>query len=167
MTLDGRSVAKRAEAGAHLQQLGVSLLADTPLNASKREGIGTLAGLDVEVETTRVIASEITVRIGDGVVEARWTERDWVTAEPSRLVTTRERRIDRLDGDLADARAGAARAADEAARAKARLGQPFEHAVELTAARRRQLEIAEALTPAEPAPAVSTERAAPDRSLAR
>lgn len=93
--------------------------------------------------------------------------RDWSTAEPSRLITTVERRVQRLDDDLAAERTRAERAAAEADRAKARLGQPFDHAAGLATARRRQQEIAELLTPAEPSPASVEAPASPTPSLAR
>lgn len=143
------------------------MLSDTPLNATRTAGIGTLGGLEVEIETTRVVAPEVTLRTGDGVVEARWPARDWSTAEPSRLITAIERRIQRLDDDLTAERTGAERAATEAERSKARLGQPFEHAADLATARRRQLEIAELLTPAEPPPASLEPLSSPAPSLAR
>lgn len=167
MTLDGRELTKRVEAGDGLQRLGASMLADTPLNGTRTAKVGTLGGLDLEIETTRVIASEITLRLGDGVIEARWSAREWSTAEPSRLITAVERRVQRLDDDLTAERTGAGRVATEAQRAKARLGQPFEHTADLATARRRQLEIAELLTPAEPAPTAVAPPATPVQSLAR
>jgi hypothetical protein len=147
MTIDGRTFAKRAEAGARLAAAATELLRTTGYGQTRVAKVGRLAGFDVEVEVTRVIADEITLKVPDASVEARWTVADWAGSEASRVVTGIERRLARLEDEHEGAVSGADRAATEAARANARLGQSFEHARELTTAHRRQREIAELLAP--------------------
>jgi hypothetical protein len=77
----------------------------------------------------------------------------WGRLSPSRLgpaltvtptITTGT--LHRLPEAVADLRRRAADASDEATRAQARLGTPWEHAGELTRLRRRQQELDDALT---------------------
>ena len=147
MTINGRVFDRRVEAGAQLAAAGADLLRSTGYTQTRSATVGEIAGFDLEVEATKVVAAEITVRTADGLVEARWTAADWRAAEPARLVTAIERRLSRLDGELELAVAGGDKAAAEASRAKTRLGQAFEHGHELSTAQRRQREIAALLTP--------------------
>ncbi|MEO7572825.1 MAG: helicase-related protein, partial [Acidimicrobiales bacterium] len=147
MTVGGRTFDKRVDAGADITAAATKLLEATPLGQTRTSIAGQLGGFEVEVEATRVIAPEILLRFAGGLVETRWPAADWADAEPSRIITALERRIARLDDDLASAVAGAERAATEAARAKARLGQPFEHTAALAQSQRRQREVNEVLVP--------------------
>jgi hypothetical protein len=169
MTIGERRFTKRADAGTELARRGVEVLTAASLTRPAVETIGTLGGLPVEIEGTRAVAPEIIVRVGNGLIETRWPAADWTAAETSRLVTGLERRIHRLDEDLAEAREAITTTETEVDRAKARLGQPFEHARELTQARNRQQEIAELLTPepAQSTPAAAETPASTGVTLAR
>lgn len=157
MTIGEKRFTKRADAGVELARRGVDLLTAASPARPAVATVGILGGLPVEIEGTRAVAPEVIVRIGDGLIEIRWPAADWTAAESGRVVTGLERRIHRLDGDLAAAREAIATTKTEVDRAKARLGQPFEHARELSGARRRQQEIAELLTPAPTNPAPAAE----------
>jgi hypothetical protein len=61
------------------------------------------------------------------------------------IVSRLERHLQRLPDTIAATRAEAVAAAAEAARAEARIGQPFEHRSQLAALRRRQQELNEEL----------------------
>jgi hypothetical protein len=169
MTIGERRFTKRADAGIELARRGVEVLTAASLTRPAVETIGTLGGLPVEIEGTRAVAPEIVVRVGNGLIETRWPAADWTAAETGRLVTGLERRIHRLDDDLAAARDATTTTKSEVDRAKARLGQPFEHARELTQARNRQQEIAELLTPepAQSTPAAAETPASTGVTLAR
>ncbi len=158
MTIGERRFTKRADAGIELARRGVELLTAASLIRPAVETVGTLGELPVEIEGTRVVAPEVIVRIANGLIETRWPAADWTAAETGRIVMGLERRIHRLDEDLAEAREAITTTETEVDRAKARLGQPFEHARELTQARNRQQEIAELLTPepAQSTPAAET-----------
>ncbi|MCU0271407.1 MAG: hypothetical protein MUF83_22575 [Acidimicrobiales bacterium] len=78
-------------------------------------------------------------------MEHIYTRHDWQTADPTTLVTRLERQLQRLPDTLATTRAGGDAARAEAARAEARIGQPWEHTDRLVGLRRRQKEIDEAL----------------------
>lgn len=145
MTVNGHTFDKRVEAGADLGDLATKLLKATPLGQTRTSIVGQLGGFEVEVEATKVVAPEILLRLADGMIEARWPVADWAGREPSRIITALERRIARLDDDLESSVAGAERAAAEASRAKARLGQSFEHAAALAWSQRRQQEVNEIL----------------------
>ncbi len=147
--------------------MATELLKATPHGQTRRSTVGQLGGFDIELEASRVIAPEIVFRIAEGIIETRWSNTDWANAEPTRVIAALERRITRLDDDLESAVAGAERAAGEASRAKARLGQSFEHAATLARAERRQSEINEVFTPDHglPRPEHVPERSGP--SIAR
>jgi N12 class adenine-specific DNA methylase len=162
MTIGDRAFEQRSDAGVELSEIGKHLLDAVPHNRSRSDHVGTLGGLELEIEATRIIAPEVIVRLGAGVIEARWSGPDWAGAEPARVVMALERQLNRLDDDLLTTRDTIDRVASERARAQSRVGQPFEHAEELAQARTRQLEIAELLAPASAAepiarPAVSPE----------
>ena len=145
MTVGERTFDKRVDAGTDIAAAGTTLLEATLLGQTRTSVAGQLGGFEIEVEATRVIAPEVLLRLADGVIEARWPAADWAGAEPARIITTLERRIDRLDDDLDSAVAGAERAATEASRAKAHLGQSFEHTAALAQSQRRQREVNEVL----------------------
>ena len=147
MTADRRTFSKRAEAGAQLASVGSQLLASTHHGQTRSAAVGQLAGFDVELEVTRVIADEVTLKLPEADIEARWTAADWSSAEPSRIIASLERKVARLDDEREVMLDGAAKAAAEGQRAKARVGQTSEHGDELARAQRRQREIAELLTP--------------------
>lgn len=152
MTVRDRTISKRVDAGEELAELGRRLLDKTPLSQSRKEMVGELGGLSIEIEATRVITPEIFVRIGAGIAEVRWQADEWTNADPARLVTALERPLHRLDDDLVAVTTGIEQATAEVTRARSRIGQPFEHDDDLRFARKRQLEIAELLTPEPVAP---------------
>ncbi len=151
MTIGDCVYDKRADAGAQVAQLGERLLEEVPLSRSRTARVGTLGGLEFEIEATRIIAAEIIVRSPGGVIEARWSAKDWAVADPARLVMALERQLHRLDDDLLATQEAIDRATAERGRAELRIGQAFEHSDDLTHARKRQLEIAELLAPEPPA----------------
>ncbi len=147
MVVGGRTFDKRGEAGDDLAGAGTRLLEATPFGQTRTSVVGQLGGFEIEVEATKVIAPEVLLRLGGGIVEARWPAADWAGSEPPRIITTLERRTARLDDELESAAAGAERAATEASRARARLGQPFGHTAALAQSQRRQREVNEVLVP--------------------
>jgi hypothetical protein len=160
MTVDGRRHAKRAEAGGHMRDVLAARLAATPLETTAdHRGVAQLAGLDVDAQTITVIENEIRLIVPDTEVNLRFVEDEWRTLDPGSLVQRLERRIHRLPEVVANLRADAQAATDEATRADALLGRPWEHTDELARLRRRQQELDEALmatdgssAPARPAP---------------
>lgn len=133
--------------GPTFPEAATTVLRSTGYGQARAATVAQLAGLDLEVEVTRVIADEIIVKVPDASVEVRWTAADWASSEPSQIVRRIERRLARLEDEHAIAASGGERAGSEAERARARLGQGFEHAQALSVAQRRQLEINQALSP--------------------
>jgi outer membrane murein-binding lipoprotein Lpp len=154
MTVDGRHHTKRMEAGADLKMLLAGRLEATPPETtSPLVPTATLGGLTVASQTITVIEDEIRLVIPDAHIELTYNRHDWQTADPAMIVSRLERQLQRLPETLASTRAEGQTAATEAARAEARIGQPWEHTDELGALRRRQKEIDETLAAsAEPAP---------------
>jgi N12 class adenine-specific DNA methylase len=147
MTVDGQSVQKRQDAGeqmvAHLQ----AQLESAPSGVlTEPQPVGELAGLTIEAQITTVIENEIRLRIPETTIERRYLEHEWKTIDPARLIQGLERSIRNIPELIATARADAAAATQEAERADARLGQPWEHADQLTRLRHRQQELNEQLT---------------------
>jgi hypothetical protein len=173
MTVDGRRHAKRAEAGEHLRDVLVARLAATPLETTvEHQGVAQLAGIDIDAETTTVIENDIRLRVPDTEIDLRYVEDEWRTADIGMLVQRLERRIHRLPEAVANLRADAQAATDEAARADALLGRPWEHTEELARLRRRQQELDETLTvtggsPQQPDAAVAQVRERLDRTAAQ
>lgn len=100
-----------------------------------------------------MIENEIRLRVPDTEIDLRFVEDEWRTAELGMLVQRLERRIQRLPEVAASLRTDAQAATEEAARAAALLGRPWEHADELARLRRRQQELDEALMAPDAAPA--------------
>ncbi len=165
MTVDGVPHAKRVDAGDHLQRL-VSSMVKEP--SSRPEGIpvGHLAGFDVHADVDRRF-NEVSVTVPVAGAEIRWGTDEWRAADPSSLVQRLERRIQNLDSTLTEARGEHAASSQEAERARARIGSPFEHDDALRGLQRRQQEITEQLVPpAEEPPSAVPEASAADRMAA-
>ena len=165
MTVDRTAHTKRVDAGNHLHRL-VSALIDAPSSRLEGEPVGQLAGFDVHAEVDRRF-DEISLTIGDVDAEIRFPTNEWRAIDPSSLVQRLERRIQNLDSALTDARAVQAASGQEAARARARIGAPFEHEGRLRSLTRRQQEITEQLVsssdeqlPAMPEPSAAARMAA-------
>jgi N12 class adenine-specific DNA methylase len=146
MTVDGRHHTKRMEAGADLKVLLAGRLEATPPEtASALIPTATLGGLTVASQTITLIEGEVRLVVPDAHIELTYNRHDWQTADPAMIVSRLERQLQRLPETLASTRAEGQAAAAEAARADARIGQPWEHTGELAELRRRQKEIDEAL----------------------
>lgn len=72
MTVDGQALDRRADAGAHHAAAVAELMQSTGYGQTRSATIGQLPGFDVEVEVARAVADEVTKRMADGLVEARW-----------------------------------------------------------------------------------------------
>ncbi|HTN99900.1 MAG TPA: hypothetical protein VL068_04425, partial [Microthrixaceae bacterium] len=147
MTIDGRSHTKRVEAGEHLQGLLQRHLDRTPPETSGPVSqIGTLGGLTVTAQAITMIEDEVRVAIPDTHIEVTYLANDLNRSDPSNLITRLERHLHRLPDTIADLKREVAAARDEASRAEARIGVPWDRIEELAGLRRRQTEINEALT---------------------
>ena len=136
--------------------------------SSRSEGIpvGHLAGFDVHAGVDRRF-DEVSLTIPAGA-EIRWATDEWRAVDPSSLVQRLERRIQNLDSALTEARGDQAASGQEAERARARIGAPFEHEDELRRLQRRQQEITEQLVPPpEEPPTLRPEASAAERMAAR
>ncbi len=129
-------------AGAVLQE---HLDALPPGSTSPIIPVGALGGLAVTAQVTTMIDDEIRVLIADAKVEQRYTLGEWQAADPAMIVTRLERQLQRLPDVLASTQTEVAAAAAEAASAQERIGQPWDHAEQLSSLRRRQQEIDERL----------------------
>jgi hypothetical protein len=166
MTVDKTAHTKRIDAGDHLHRL-VSALIDGPSSRAEGEPVGQLAGFDIHVEVDRRF-DEISLTVGELDAEIRCPTNEWRAVDPSSLVQRLERRIQNLDSALSDARADQAASGQEASRARARIGVPFEHEGSLHSLQRRQHEITEQLVPPpEEALTVLSEPSAAERMAAR
>ncbi|HUP69648.1 MAG TPA: hypothetical protein VM142_07505 [Acidimicrobiales bacterium] len=166
MTVDGALHTKRVEAGNHLSRL-VSALMNGPSSRPEKAPAGHLAGFDVHADIDRRF-HEVSLTITDVGAEIRWPTDEWHAVDPSSLIQRLERRIQNLDSALLEARSDRAAFGEEAARARARLGAPFEHEDELRRLQRRQQEINELLVPpAREPPSLSPDPPAAERMAAR
>lgn len=166
MTVDGALHTKRVEAGNHLSRL-VSALMNGPSSRPEKAPAGHLAGFDVQADIDRRF-HEVSLTITDVGAEIRWPTGEWHAVDPSSLIQRLERRIQNLDSALLEARSDRAAFGEEAARARARIGTPFEHEDELRSVQRRQQEINELLVPpAREPPALLPEAPAAERMAAR
>ncbi len=157
MTIDGRRYTKRMEAGAELKALlGHRLETTPPETSTPLIETARLGGLVVAAQTTTVIEDEVRLVIPDAHIELTYNRHDWLTADPSMIVSRLERQLQRLPETLATTRAEGEAAAAEASRAEARIGQPLEHTDELARLRRRQQEIDERLAAAAEPPATDS-----------
>mgnify|MGYP002336359798 FL=1 len=73
---------------------------------------------------------------------------EWRAVDPSSLVQRLERRVQNLESALTEARSDQTTSGQEAERARARIGAPFEHEDALRNLQRRQQEINQQLVPA-------------------
>lgn len=147
MTIEGRMHSKRVDAGEHLQGLLGQMLDRTPPETSGPVlQIGTLGGLTVTAQAITTIEDEARVAIPDAHIEVTYLATDLERSDPSNLITRLERHLHRLPDTIAGLRHEAATAREEASRAEARIGVPWDRGEELAGLRRRQKEIDEALT---------------------
>jgi N12 class adenine-specific DNA methylase len=147
MRVDGHPHTKRTDAGAHLQRLLVERLDRTPPETvGQITEIAQLGGLTVTGQVITAIADEVRIAVPDARVELTYPAHDWRRSDPATIVTRLERQLQRLPDALAAAQQERDAATNEATRAEARIGQPWDRADELTSLRRRQQEIDEALT---------------------
>ena len=147
MTIDGRHHAKRKHAGEHLRALLAQLVASTPAGvAGKPRPIAQLGALDIHAQAIRVFDDNLHILIPAIDDELRLRRQDWETPDPIGLIQRVEHRLQRLPDDITDLRCRASANSDEATRAEARLGTPWEHAAQLARLRRRQQELDDALT---------------------
>jgi len=129
--------------------------------------VGRIAGFDVHAEIDRRF-DEVSITIPEVGAEIRCPIDEWNAVDPSNLVQRLERRIQNLDAALTEARADQAASSQEADRARARIGVPFEHEGNLCSLRRRQQEITEQLLPPpEEPPSVLPEPSVAERMTAR
>ena len=166
MTVDGVPHNKRVEAGDHLHRL-VSPLMDGRSSRTDRNPVGHLAGFDVQAGIDHRF-EEVWLKVIEADAEVRWPTDDWQTVDPLSLVQRLERRIQNLDSALTEARGDQAASSQEAERARARLGAPFEHEDLLRSLQRRQQEITEQLVlPDEGPPSARPEPTAAERMVTR
>jgi len=165
MTIDGTRHVKRSDAGEHLHRLLEHHLRATPPANETSATIGTLAGLNLQGAVDRRAGDEVRLSLPEAGIDLHFSGQDWHTLDPATLVQRLERRIQNLDAALADARHDHEAANQEANRARARIGAPFEHDHELHRLQRRQREINEQLLA--PADAPTIEPSAAERMAAR
>lgn len=147
MTIDGQRHTKRADAGKHLRDLLATWLAATPPDTThEHPQVASLAGLNIDGRTTTIIEDEIRVLVPDAEIELHFVAHEWHTLDPTALVQRLERRTQRLPETVQNLRNQARTAKDEASRAQALLGKPWEHAEQLSHLRRRQQELDDELT---------------------
>ncbi len=170
MTVGDTRHTKRAEAGGHLHAALSARLAATGAGGVDSGPIGTLAGLELHGGVDRRDDDEVSLALPQAGVVLAYSAQEWAGIEPAGLVGRLERRIQGLEGVLADARAEQGAATAEAERARARIGAPFAYDEALRRLAHRQAEITEALLPG-PEPvsgeAVSADSSAPERMAAR
>ncbi len=165
MTVDGVRHSKRVDAGDHLQRL-VSSFASGPSTRPEGTPVGHLAGFDVHVGIDRRF-DEVSLTIPQAGAEIRYPTDEWRAVDPSSLVQRLERRLQNLDPALTEAQGDEAAFRQEAVRARARVGAPFEHEGQLRGLQRRQQEITEQLVPpAEEQPSVVPEPSIAERMAA-
>ena len=166
MMVDGVPHSKRVDAGDHLHRL-VSSFMNRPSSRHEGTPVGRLAGFEVHVGIDRRF-DEVSLMIPQAGAEIRYPTDEWRAVDPSSLVQRLERRIQNLDSALTDTRADHATSGQEAERARARIGAPFEHEDTLRTLQRRQREIAEQLVPpAEEPPSPLPELQVAERMRAR
>ena len=152
MVIGGRREAKRATAGERLHEvLTARLQATPPETTTEPEPVAYLAGLDVLGQTTTAIESEVRLLVPEAQIEMRFVQHEWASLDATQLVQRLERRIQRLPETIERLRNDATAATEEAQRAEVRLGEPWEHADELSRLQRRQQELNEALNADSPA----------------
>lgn len=171
MTVGDIRHAKRADAGGHLHALLNARLGATGAGEVDSGPIGTLAGLELHGGVDRRgDDDEVSLALPQAGVVLAYSAQEWAGIEPGGLVGRLERRIQGLEGVLADARAEQATATAEADRARARIGAPFAYDEALRRLAHRQAEITEALLPG-PEPVsgepVSADPSAPERMAVR
>jgi hypothetical protein len=162
MTVDERRHTKRAEAGQHLK----TVLQQEMTGINGLRGLtthpGQLGGFALTATTERALGTTIVTLALDGApsAEIRISAADIRDADPVRLITRLEGRLQRLEERKEAALADAERARREITHAREALGQPFPHAFQLDAARERARQIDEQLQQmAEPS---GTESVEPD-----
>ena len=161
MRVNGSSFDKRTEAGAELQfLLGRELKATTRGSTREPLPVGELAGFALTATVDRRIDDEVRLRLGD-VIEVTMTATEIANSDPIGLIQRFERRVGGLEDTLAEAQADVRESTQEAERARARVGRPFEHATELAHLVRRQAELTEALMPGTDDAAVQAPAAQP------
>ena len=139
--------------------LGGRLEATPPETNGPSIKVGSLGGVDVLAQAIAAIEDEVRLMIPAAHVELTYTAHEWRAADPTMIVGRLERHLQRLPDTLAATKADGEAARSEATRAKARIGQPWDRADELTRLRRRQQEINETL-------AASADPTQPERALA-
>jgi len=146
MTVDGRHHTMRVEAGEHLQRLLAGRLDQTPPETTgPANPVGVLGGLPVTGQAITTIEDEIRLAIPDAHIEVTYPALELKRSEPSSIVTRLERQLKRLPDTVASTRSEAEAARNEASRAEARIGAPWDRSDELAGLRRRQQEIDETL----------------------
>lgn len=156
MVIDGRRETERASAGERLREvLTTRLQATPPETTTEPQPVAYVAGLDILGQTTTAIENEVRLLVPELEIEMRFVQHEWASLDVAQLVQRLERRIQRLPETIERFRNDATAATDEAGRAEERLGEPWEHADELSRLQRRQQELNEALnadSPAEDSP---------------
>ena len=137
-TINGLRHTTRTDAGTHLQRLAAE--------RHHRSVSGTFAGFDFHASVDRHVGV-LTVTLDPSPISVDIDLADLPGIEPGRLVQRLEHRVGRLETDRDDATAAAAIARQEAERAAARLGQPFEHAERLDKLIGRHAELERLLAP--------------------
>jgi N12 class adenine-specific DNA methylase len=146
MIINSQVHTKRVDAGTHLKRTLTDQLATTPPDtASPPTPIGALGGLPVTANVTRVIADEIRLTVPDTTIDLTYAPNEWTQSDPAIIVTRLEHRLQRLPTTHERLLTDHKTALTEADTADARIGQPFDHAQQLAALRRRQQEINEHL----------------------
>ncbi len=146
MTIDGRTHAKRVDAGEHLQRLLRGRLQQTaPETSGPTTEIGRLGGLALTAQAITTIEDEVRVTIPDAHIEVTFLSNDLNRSDPANLITRLERHLHRLPDTIAELNREASKARAEAQRAETRIDAPWDRSVELVGLRHRQKEIEEQL----------------------
>ena len=166
MTVEGVAYCKRADAGDHVCRVVSSLIAGARGHYDEVP-VGNVAGFDVRAGIDRRF-NEVWLSVPEVAEEIRYAAGDWPRVEGASLVQRVERKIQNLDSVLAGAKADRGVSENEANRARARVGSPFEQDDRLRHLQRRQREITEQLaTPVEEHSPVLPEPTAAQRTAAR
>lgn len=149
ITIDGRSVDSRAEAGQAVatwaQRAGIQY---APTHRSREYGtLGSISGFDITVETHPQMGGKPAVALGlHGLPRSSFTVESAAVIEGGvGLVQRLENRLAGTETTLEKARTELAEAEQTLADATARIGKPFKHAAALATAERDLAEVEAAL----------------------
>ncbi|QYG94376.1 DEAD/DEAH box helicase family protein [Iamia sp. SCSIO 61187] len=154
MTVDGHVHRERPDAGEHVHRLVADRLVPGASPSDERIDwpVGHLGGHEVRGRRLAYGAdAEVRLSVPGTPVDLVYLVSEWRDVDPASVVGRLERQLQRLPAELDRLRADREGARSEATRAWERLGRTWDQADELTALRRRQQEITEAMLPEGPA----------------